>query len=423
MKIFKSYLALLLISQSISFSQSGWQQVYTASSNSEFRSMYFTTSATGYAVSQWSLFKTTNGGLNWAGIYVHPDLLGSIYFINENTGFLSSNGLQTPPVCKILKTTNAGLNWSERYSGSYNLINYFFASVSSGIVLGYKSDYMNIYSYILYTGNGGDNWTIVNSYSGYLLNSVSFKNSSTGYIVGGNPNTGDFIIKTSNGGQNWNTINNNAPPLGKISFWENNKACGISEHSIYKSNNGGITWNVVFNTAIFLHDMVFPDSLNGYVIGQGGIIYKTVNGGTTWYTQSSGTTSSLSLLFFVNSQTGYISGGNSSIRFILKTTDGGGPVSIQPISSEIPANFSLSQNYPNPFNPSTNINFQMSKTNHVKLSVFDLLGREAAVLVNEELSPGEYNVDFDGANYPSGIYYYRLQTGDFTETRKMVLIK
>jgi hypothetical protein len=89
----------------------------------------------------------------------------------------------------------------------------------------------------------------------------------------------------------------------------------------------------------------------------------------------------------------------------------------------IPDKFSLSQNYPNPFNPSTIINYQLPISNYVKLTIFDALGREAAVLVNEKQSAGSYSVEWDGTNYSSGLYFYKLECDGFTDVKKMVLIK
>jgi hypothetical protein len=88
-----------------------------------------------------------------------------------------------------------------------------------------------------------------------------------------------------------------------------------------------------------------------------------------------------------------------------------------------PKEFKLHQNYPNPFNPKTIIGFQLPINNYVTLKIYDVLGREVATLVNETLKPGTYETEFDGSNYPSGVYYYRITAGDFTETKKMVLIK
>lgn len=85
--------------------------------------------------------------------------------------------------------------------------------------------------------------------------------------------------------------------------------------------------------------------------------------------------------------------------------------------------FSLEQNFPNPFNPSTRINYQIAKDNFVTLKVYDIIGNELAALVNNQQPAGKYSVDFNSANLPSGVYLYRLQAGNYIQTRKMTLIK
>ncbi|MBE2256034.1 MAG: T9SS type A sorting domain-containing protein [Ignavibacteria bacterium] len=90
----------------------------------------------------------------------------------------------------------------------------------------------------------------------------------------------------------------------------------------------------------------------------------------------------------------------------------------------LPTEYELSQNYPNPFNPVTKINFNIPKDSYVKLKIYDMLGREIAILVNNEFKqPGRYTVEFNGSTMSSGIYFYRLETKDFIQTRKMVLVK
>jgi predicted GH43/DUF377 family glycosyl hydrolase len=84
---------------------------------------------------------------------------------------------------------------------------------------------------------------------------------------------------------------------------------------------------------------------------------------------------------------------------------------------------SLLQNYPNPFNPNSEIRYQISEFRYVKLAVYDLLGREVAVLVNERKAPGSYEVRFDGSNLASGVYFYRMQAGDFVQTKRLILLK
>ncbi len=98
-------------------------------------------------------------------------------------------------------------------------------------------------------------------------------------------------------------------------------------------------------------------------------------------------------------------------------------IGIQTISTEVPKGYTLSQNYPNPFNPNSKIKFQIAKSGDAKLFVFDELGREVATLVNEQLNPGTYEVDFDGSKYASGIYFYALKTDSYSETKRMILLK
>ncbi len=104
---------------------------------------------------------------------------------------------------------------------------------------------------------------------------------------------------------------------------------------------------------------------------------------------------------------------------------GGGVIiiAVNQIGTSVPTRYELYQNYPNPFNPSTVISFQLAVNSFASLKVYDLLGREVATLVNEQLKPGTYEVDWDGSNFSSGIYYYKLVAGDYTETKKMVLLK
>jgi len=106
----------------------------------------------------------------------------------------------------------------------------------------------------------------------------------------------------------------------------------------------------------------------------------------------------------------------------VKITSSGVTATVGIVEEGIPSSFELNQNYPNPFNPSTTINYSLPKTANVSLRLFNTLGQEVALLVNDQRSPGYYHVQWN-ANVPSGIYFYRLQAGDFVETKKMILLK
>lgn len=131
---------------------------------------------------------------------------------------------------------------------------------------------------------------------------------------------------------------------------------------------------------------------------------------------------------FVDSDTCFVvwAERQNSVNFKIWASNGcSGAISIgiQNISSEIPAKFSLGQNYPNPFNPVTNIEFHIAHAEFVSMKIYDILGREAAVVVNESLSPGIYKADFDASALASGIYFYTIKAGSYSETKKMLLVK
>jgi len=114
--------------------------------------------------------------------------------------------------------------------------------------------------------------------------------------------------------------------------------------------------------------------------------------------------------------------------FIGQDMTPGDPIELYPtgnVDTEeiVPGVFTLFSNYPNPFNASTTIEFSLTKTEHVTLSVYDLLGRKLATLTDDEKQAGSHSVTFDASDLSSGVYFYRLQAGDAVETRRMVLLK
>lgn len=109
-------------------------------------------------------------------------------------------------------------------------------------------------------------------------------------------------------------------------------------------------------------------------------------------------------------------------NFTVASISVGGIVGVQEISI-IPESFTLSQNYPNPFNPITNIEFSIPKSEDVKITVYDSQGKELVTLLNQRLTAGSHKVDFDGAKFSSGVYFYKLETESFIQTKSMVLLK
>jgi hypothetical protein len=191
--------------------------------------------------------------------------------------------------------------------------------------------------------------------------------------------------------------------------------------TVLRTTNWGSNWDNlnIGVSGVTLKSVYFTDAQTGYVSGSNGFIWKTTNGGANWTLQVSNVSVTINSLNFTSMNTGYAAGDGG---VILKTTNGG-VIAINPISTEVPKDFSLYQNYPNPFNPTTNIKFGIPKATNVKLAVYDMLGREVETLVNQSMNPGTYEVRFNSSKLSSGIYFYKLITGDFVSVKKMSLIK
>jgi hypothetical protein len=110
------------------------------------------------------------------------------------------------------------------------------------------------------------------------------------------------------------------------------------------------------------------------------------------------------------------------VAIAMWSTTGTTDISPQPVA-DVPRSFKLEQNYPNPFNPSTTIKYELPRASMVRLHVYDMLGREVGALVNERKGAGIHEVRFDGSNYASGVYVYRLTAGDFVQSRKLMILR
>lgn len=191
------------------------------------------------------------------------------------------------------------------------------------------------------------------------------------------------------------------------------------------SSTGNSEFSSVQVSGIYVH-IVWQDSRDGNLE----IYYKqSSTGGTTWepdmrLTNFSNTSASPS--FHLTGQALHILWNDSrdgNYEIYYKRNPTGNPVGVNVLNTEIPDEFSLLQNYPNPFNPVTIINFSIPKTGVVNLEIYDAPGGRVETLFSGELKAGVYKVDWNAEKYPSGIYFYRLSAGSFTESRKMILVK
>ena len=423
----KLLMCLLFVSSSIVTVNAQWVTQLSGNATQRLQSVNFVDENTGWVVGGIGpypviILKTTNGGSNWFNQFDSiNNVLYSVQFINSDTGWAVGGGSSS----LILKTINGGMNW-------FNPTSEIFDYLTSVIFLDHNTGWAVVeYSNgrIIKTTNGGENW--VYQYYGYTLHKVFFIDNNTGWAVGQEGFNG-YIIRTTNSGLNWsNQTIYNSTNLYSVYFinqftgW----AVGTGSSKIIKSTDGGISWlDQQYSGPSFVPNSVyFTDENNGWVAGGFEIhdfatIINTTNGGSNWVVQyrSYPNNDSFNSIFFLNQNTGWVVGSKGKI---MKTTNGGSLVNILETSHTVSEFYLLEQNYPNPFNPVTKLEFGIPDLGFVSLRVFDGLGKEVAVLVNENLSPGSYKTEFNGANYPSGIYYYKLEAGSYRDVKKMILLK
>ena len=214
--------------------------------------------------------------------------------------------------------------------------------------------------------------------------------------------------------------------IGELAISGNSIFAGTWGGGVFRSTNNGINWTAVNNGLTELHVLELVVSGTNLFAGTEGGVFLSSNNGEIWINKNQGFSSvpPVNSLLITN---GYIfagTEGQSVWRRPLSDITG-----IQSNSTEIPSAFSLSQNYPNPFNPRTKIRFDIKKPevrsqkSEVTLKIYDVLGREVETLVSEQLAPGTYEATFDGSMHNSGVYFYKLQTENFTETKLMVYLK
>ena len=406
----KTISIFFLLAVSINFIKADWQ-AQTSGVTNDLLDVFFVNESTGWVCGlNGRILFTTNGGTLWGQqVSNTANVLHSIDFPSALTGYAVGG-----PDGPIVKTTNGGATWSAGSIPSFiSITGVDFADNNTGYVCGSDGKTAR-------TTNGGVNWT-TNTITVNTLNTIYTIDANTSITAG----ISGLVFKTTNGGANWvqqTTGSNNF--VSSIVFADNNNgyftALGLAEE-VRRTTNGGTNWSLVTSpgNSSGLNGLSVVNAATVYGVGPAGKVRRTTNSGTTWETQPTvDTTSYLWSIFMVNSNVGYIVGNNGRI---LKTLNGG--IGIQQISTTVPKGFNLQQNYPNPFNPVTNIIFSIPKTGFAKLTVYDASGREAAVLFNGELSAGSYKYDFDASDYSSGIYFYRLEANDFTQTKKMILVK
>lgn len=422
MKKYYSLIVLFILAFNLS-AYSQWQRI-TSIPSSYFEKVIFSGS-TLYAINlNNGVYKSTDGTASWVqvntGLNVSDALRGyDIIFSGPNLYIATVDG--------IYKSTNNAASWVKKStglvigSGSNNL---FAMSLfeDSGVM------YAGTYSGIYRSTDSGENWVVTNI-SGSAVMATSFIKYNGIFFCARETNNSPGSYKSTDNGLTWSPFAITGSYLPSITFFDDNtRLYAGTIDGVWVSTNNGLNWasrnqglslDPYSSSIIRVNGVLFTSLKFG---GSG--IYRSFNDGLQWEDIGTG-------LPFLGEIAQLIVYQDK----ILAATSAG--IYQRPIGELVPvannnetvSGFSLSQNYPNPFNPATKIKFDISGSvgnaymRSVHLKVFDVLGREVVSLVDQNMKPGEYEIEFNASELPSGVYFYKLESSGFTSTRKMLLIK
>lgn len=432
-KIYKASLILfLLIITNISFSQNYWPSV-TSPTTKGLNKCFFTDVLNGWAAGDTgTIIHTSNGGISWYiqdsnSLYNIKDL----FFVNNSIGWAIAND-QLSIKTYLIKTINGGVNWNSSvfFDSSKAFFSIYFLDSLNGFIGGWNASMYR-------TTNGGLTWTKATidtgDFTAYGIYKFAFHNSSAiGLTSGGNRDAGGIICKTTDSGLNWNCAKISPVTLFDLKYVDANKIVATGGEfdistGLVRSFDSGTSWLIdttfrYFGTAMSLayrtRTEVWIPSGPSWLVS-----YDSASMGSWREIPSPYLQMIINCALFIDSLHGWAVGNAGGIYKFDTSLIG-----INSSNSSVPFVFHLYQNYPNPFNPKTKIKFDIPsngrrETSNVKISIYDILGREIVTLVNQNLKPGSYEIEWDANNFPSGIYFYALMTNNFTETKKMVLIK
>jgi hypothetical protein len=358
--------------------------------------------------------RSTDGGYNWStktemansfyGVYYHSEVSGSVIHL-VFTFFASPQ----PPVIRYKRSQNEGLNWETPVNLSYSGGSTARISSSGQNIVAYWTRDSILQNYIYYKSSpdGGNTWG-----PDIRMTDITAKPSSPSLSISG---TSLQCV--------WQDIRD-----------------GNCEIYYKRSLNNGLNWEADLRLTNYSDSSIYPNiEISGSAVhlfwqdkreGNFEIYYKrSVDNGNTWESDYRLTND----IAFSGNPSSYVSGAkvhivwddtrNANYEVYYKCNPTGNPVGIYNISAEIPENFRLYQNYPNPFNPSTKIRFDIYETSVIKIKIFDASGREIETLVNRNLNPGTYEVDWDASENSGGVYFCRFISENYIETKKLILLK
>jgi hypothetical protein len=352
------------------------------------------------------IFLSSNNGNNWVQTSINTQTIWSLASDENNVfaGATSGNG--------VYRSTDAGITWNQT---SLNNMTIYSVAVHGNNVFAGTADHG-----VFHSTNLGLNW-IQTSLNNMTFTGLAIFGDTVFAGLGNNiPSIGGAYVSTNNG-TNWalTYLDKECWSFAKIS----NDIFVGTNHGVYSSTNNGLNW-VSINNGLVNYPSVSCLIVSGMNIIGGGVgIFLSKNNGVNWIYKYDGFTDTPYVTSLTISGNYIFAGvwGESVWRREISELTG-----VQIISSKLPEEYTLYQNYPNPFNPSTKIKFDVrakGDKEFVTLKIYNVLGKEVSTLVNESLASGSYEVTWNGESINSGTYFYKIQIGNYIETKRMVLLK
>lgn len=436
-----------------------------SSSSSGFKAVFFQNSMTGWAIgSSGFILKTNDSGESWNHLDDRLDIfygaLDDVVFTDENEGWIVGWQIRSDPEPDssiVLHTIDGGLSW-ERQSAPYNsaikriraIDNQRLWAIGGQLLFfttdggqnWHRSDFQaeeGIFRDIVFmdelngfllsnrtiyrTIDGGSSWfKLANGFSVQLLRRLCFSDISNGWVLGKRVGGQHPTYRTTDGGQTWYQYEHD---FTAMNFVDSQIGFAVENGSVYRSLDGGNNWEQISeNPASFVtgvSNMVFSDSTHGWIWNLSGVYY-TNDGGRTWQIEDGISGIEIAFpggLFMLNKDLGWAVGSDGWI-FKYESDD---VTSVSNPTVDGPSDFRLFDNYPNPFNSATTISYFLPFREEIEISVFNVLGEKVKVFFSGMQNPGLHQIEFDGSNLSSGVYFYQLKTKNFVEIKKSLLVK
>jgi len=358
------------------------------------------------------VYLSTNNGASWTAVNT-----GLEPYTYINTLVVDGAHLCAGAVGGIFVSTNNGTSWSAATGMTGRNVHAFVVSGANLFAGTWDGG-------VFVSTNNGTSWTAVNIGSPMLI-VCSLAASGTNVFVGLDEGAG--VFRSTNNGTSWTQAGLAGRNPWSLAVSGTYLFAGTNE-GLFLSTDNGTGWTAVNSgvpvDAHGVYPFVFALAVSGTnvfaaVFGDG--VFLSTNNGISWAAVNKGLPDKYIHNLGVDEVNLYT--GSNGIGVWLRPLSEMIITSVSEPSYELPTIFSLQQNYPNPFNPSTTIRYELPHASQVSLTVYDVLGRQVSVLVNDRREAGVHEVQFDGSMLASGVYFYRLQAGDFVQTKRLLLLR